>query len=99
MNQRPLCRHCAHYVISCPRGLCWTCYQSPEIRAQYPSTSKYGAKGVPDFDGAAPLPIAGTLARPGSEAKLLVLMERCRAGQALVHPEDATWAPMEGAVA
>lgn len=31
------CRHCQTRPIGKPRGLCFTCYARPEVRARYPS--------------------------------------------------------------
>jgi hypothetical protein len=37
---RPTCRHCQRRKANPPvRGLCWRCRTTPEIAAQYPSTS------------------------------------------------------------
>ncbi len=41
---KPLCRHCRAHPAHRPRGLCWTCYYTPEISALYPTTSKYAPK-------------------------------------------------------
>ena len=41
-----LCRHCNRRPSNRPRGLCWTCYYTPGLRDQYPSTSKFGRRGV-----------------------------------------------------
>lgn len=36
-----LCRHCRRRKANRARGLCWTCDQTPAVRALYPVTSKY----------------------------------------------------------
>jgi hypothetical protein len=84
-----LCRHCECTKANRPRGLCWSCYYTPGVREQYPSTSKFAQRGVTDFNGRAPLPIP-TRALPGTSEKVAVLEERARLGQALWHPLDAT---------
>jgi hypothetical protein len=85
-----LCRHCQFSFVSRPRGLCWNCYYTPGVRDLYPSTSKYGRRGVGSSDaGIQPAPYP-TDAPPGSPEKVLVLMERARNMQRLWHPDDAT---------
>jgi hypothetical protein len=82
------CRHCHRIPANRPRGLCWTCYYTPGIRARYPSTSKFAHRGLDDFNGApsaAPFP---TRALPGSPEKIHVLQERAQCGLALWHPDD-----------
>jgi hypothetical protein len=84
-----LCRHCNRVPSNRPRGLCWSCYYRPGVRDLYPSTSKFARRGVEDRVGRVPLPDAPTGAMPGSEAKVLILMERARKRQSLWHPADA----------
>ena len=84
-----LCRHCQKVKSNRPRGLCWSCYYKPGVRELYPSTSKFARRGVEDRVGRVPLPEAPTCAVPGSEAKVLVLIERARKRLALWHPADA----------
>lgn len=84
---RQLCRHCQEIFANRPRGLCWTCYYTPGVRDQYPSTSKFARRGVRDFNGRTRLPDP-TPALPGTEAKVAVLEERARRGIALWHPLD-----------
>jgi hypothetical protein len=84
-----LCRHCHRMKSNRPRGLCWSCYYTPGVREQYPSTSKFGRRGVDDFYGwpvTAPEP---TSAAPGSAEKVAVLERRARLGVSLWHPKDA----------
>ena len=83
-----LCRHCQKSKSNRPRGLCWSCYYTAGVREKYPSTSKFAHRGVGNFNGNAPLPDAATDTAPGSEAKILVLIERARQKQALFHPLD-----------
>jgi hypothetical protein len=87
---KPLCRHCHKTPSNRPRGLCWTCYYTPGVRELFPSTSKFARRGLGNFCGSAPLPEFPTQAMPGSDAKVLVLIERARRRQALFHPDDAT---------
>ena len=36
-----VCRHCSKCKVNRPRGLCWSCYYTPGVKEQFPSTSKY----------------------------------------------------------
>jgi hypothetical protein len=83
------CRHCGHIPASRPRGLCWNCYYTPDVRDQYTSTSRYGRRGIEDSYGHFLLPPAPTEALPGTPEKLAVLMSRAMQHQALWHPHDA----------
>jgi hypothetical protein len=83
------CRHCGQKQAARPRGLCWTCYQTLDIRRQYASLSKFGRRGVLDFYGSGELPAAPTTALPGSLEKVAVLQQRASRRQALWHPDDA----------
>ena len=83
------CQHCQSAPITRPRKLCWICYYTPEIRARYPSTSKFGRRGDGNFFCRTPLPDAPTCAEPGSSEKVAVLAERARRRQSLWHPHDA----------
>jgi hypothetical protein len=82
-----ICRHCQKASVSRPRGLCWVCYYAPGVRALYPSTSKYAKRGVANFTGPAKTP-RPTVAAPGTEEKIAILMERARNRQELFHPAD-----------
>ena len=84
------CRHCLRAPVSRPRGLCWSCYYTPGLRERYPSTSKFGRRGVGNFNGNPPLPVFPTQALPGTSEKVAVLEERARLKQCLWHPDDAT---------
>lgn len=84
-----ICQHCKTAIVNRPRGLCWTCYYSPGVRAKYPSTSKFARRGVKNFCGSA-APCQPTDALPGSPEKVAILEERARQGQDLWHPLDAT---------
>ena len=87
---RKICRHCGRSNVNRPRGLCWSCYYTPGVRDQYPSTSKYARRGTGNFNGTAPLPPVPTMAVPGSPEKALVLAARADCGYGLWHPDDAT---------
>ena len=87
-----MCRHCRVTPKSRPRGLCWSCYYAPGVRELYPSTSKYGRRGMGIFRGKVAPATFPTDARPGSEEKIAILAERVRLKQALWHPHDATLA-------
>lgn len=91
------CRHCGHVPASRPRGLCWACYYTPEVRDQYTSTSKYGRRGVEDAYGRFRLPPVPTRALPGTPEKVAVLIDRAMQHQCLWHPHDAP--AIESAVA
>lgn len=82
------CRHCGRGKICRPRGLCWTCYYTPGVKEQFPSTSKFARRGLGNFNGNAPTPDTPTDAPPGSEEKLAVLAERAKNRQSLWHPQD-----------
>jgi hypothetical protein len=85
-----VCRHCQRGPVNRPRGLCWSCYYTPGVREQYPSTSKFARRGVGNFNGPAPLPLEPTHALPGSPEKVAILEQRARMKQSLWHPADAT---------
>jgi hypothetical protein len=83
-----VCRHCQRAPVNRPRGLCWVCYYTPGLKNQYPSTSKFGRRGLDDFYGELPLATLPTRALPGSHEKIAVLQERALCRQSLWHPED-----------
>lgn len=87
---RPMCRHCGIRPVARPRGLCWTDYYAPGVRDLYPaSTSKFMNRGHGiGMNFNPPLPAEPTDAVPGSEEKILVLMERVRRRESLWHPDD-----------
>jgi hypothetical protein len=84
-----LCCHCHAAKSNRPRGLCWACYYRPGIRDLYPSTSKYGRRGVANFNRRPQMPPQATHALPGTPAKVAILAERARLGVSLWHPHDA----------
>jgi hypothetical protein len=83
-----ICIHCEAKKATRPRGLCWTCYYTPDILAYYPIVSKYAVGGFGQS-------INGkqddkpTHARPGSEEKILILQSRAKRNKMLFHPLDA----------
>lgn len=80
------CRHC-DLPGRRPKGLCWRCFNTPEINEQYRSTSKYCRRGVSEHgSGEFGEP---TSALPGTEDKIRVLEDRAALGLALFHPADA----------
>ena len=90
-----LCRHCHVVNSNRPRGLCWSCYYRPGVRDLFPSTSKFGRRGLGNFNRRAKLPPMPTRALPGTPEKVAVLEERARLGVSLWHPRDAgTEAPI-----
>jgi hypothetical protein len=84
-----LCRHCQKVKPNRPRGLCWSCYYSPCVRDQFPSTSKFARRGVGNFNGRGKLPPVPTDALPGTPEKVDIMAERARLGVSLWHPLDA----------
>lgn len=83
------CRSCGRLNPSRPRGLCNKCYNSLEVRERFPSLPSRGScRGEPDFYGASHVP-EPTVALPGSEEKVLVMIRRCELRQSLFHPRDA----------
>jgi hypothetical protein len=96
----PPCRHCGERKANRPKQLCWRCHMgtvtSPSVRHLYPSTSKFARHGVRDTYATARRASEPTAAPPGSEAKVLVMIERAARREALFHPLDAPMNP-EGA--
>jgi ribosomal protein L37E len=83
------CRHCGRQRVNRPRGLCWTCYYTPSIRARYASTSKFARRGIADIANGAAKPSEATGALPGTDEKLRILSERAERHESLWHPLDA----------
>ena len=86
-----LCRNCERAKPNRPRGLCWACYYAPGIRDRFPSTSKFGRRGVGNFNRLGALPPGPTAALPGTPEKVAVLEQRARLGVCLWHPLDAIY--------
>lgn len=85
---RPMCRHCKKNPVTRPRGLCWSCYYTPGVKALFPSTSKYASRSNIPNSSVSPLPPFPTDAAVGSEAKMKIMAIRAALGQSLHHPED-----------
>jgi ribosomal protein L37E len=83
-----LCRHCGRSPINRPRGLCWRCYYTPQVRRLYPRRS-FLPKAMRERSSRYPLPPYPTRARPGTEEKINVLRQRVRQRWQLWHPRDA----------
>jgi hypothetical protein len=88
-----LCRHCGKVPSSRPRGLCWSCYYTPGVREQHPSTSKFAHRGLGNFNGQPGQLPSPTRALPGSPEKVAVLEQRVLQKQSLWHPNDAPMDP------
>lgn len=84
-----MCKHCGRARVNRPRGLCWSCYYTPGVRDQYPSTSKFARRGINDFNGKVQPPPFATAALPGTPEKLAILEQRARLHQSLWHAGDA----------
>jgi hypothetical protein len=84
-----LCRHCHTVKSNRPRGLCWSCYYTPGVRDLYPSTSKFGRRGVGNVNRRTTLPPFSTPALPGTAEKVAILEQRAHLGVSLWHPLDA----------
>ena len=82
------CRHCKRCKASRARGLCWGCSLRPDVRALYPSASKYAARGIGHGGAPVVLPAEPTAAPTGTEAKLRVMRERAARRECLFHPAD-----------
>lgn len=91
-SSRPRCLHCqvrpAMRTRCTTRGLCWSCYGKPAIRERYPTRGKFNRRGVGLGFRRSRLPAEPTIAPPGTEAKVLVMMARAARGESLFHPED-----------
>lgn len=89
MGKKIPCRHCTKRVVARPRGLCWGCYERPDVKALYPiSDSRHAFRGL-DVQPPTSKPLP-TDAPPGSLAKMKVLRKRLEMREELFHPADAT---------
>lgn len=86
-----ICRHCNRAPARRPRGLCWHCYYEPGIRDSYGPVSKYGNRGILDFNGEPRAPCLPTNALPGSPEKVAILEQRACRRERLWHVKDAMW--------
>lgn len=84
------CVHCHSRFRNRSRGLCSSCYDKIDIRLQYPLLSTQFVRSPigEEYADSGRLP-KPTTARPGSAAKVRVLIERAANGQSLWHPLDA----------
>ena len=64
----PVCRNCNRGPVNRPRGLCWSCYYTPGVRDQYPSTSKFARPRKPQ-------PWHGAERRQGSTARRMASVQ------------------------
>ena len=91
----PVCIHCRRHKRTRPRGLCRSCHEDRGIRRQYPPISPHGRR-MPSFMdtvGPRPAPRTGTVAPPGSAAKILELQERVARGLSPFSPLDRPMDP------
>lgn len=92
------CRHCRCRRSTRPRGLCKKCWLDPLTRRRYDGFLEMPSRVAPRFDllertlqrrrRRHRLPTTKTDAAPGSEEKILVLIERASRLEVLFHPED-----------
>lgn len=86
---RPPCQHCRKYLAHRPRGLCWSCYNKPDVRNLYPTDPVFGRRGHNHQKKHTHLTVdQPTSAPPGSAEKIAVLTERASRGMNLWHPLD-----------
>lgn len=90
MESKMTCVHCLTSPVSRPRGLCWRCYYRPGVKENYPTRilRRWQPKLiVGSHEHASPGEPTGAL--PGSEAKILVMIDRAERGESIFHPLDA----------
>lgn len=80
------CRHCQKAPIHKPRNLCYNCYMDLSIRNLYPVSVK--AYEIRDTYAPRPLDTNPTQTIPGSEEKILLMMDRAKRGVQLFHPDE-----------
>lgn len=85
-----VCRHCGIKKANRPRGLCWRCYHAPGVRRKYPSGAKNAGKTSGWESRRHAHAKQSTVARPGTEEKILILQARATRGEYLFHPDDVT---------
>lgn len=76
--------------VTRPRGLCWGCFYTPNIRELYRSKNAHRGYGNATASNA-PLPSFPTSSTPGSAEKMAVTSERAKSGTSIFHPGDATF--------
>lgn len=87
---RPPCRHCQARPANRPKGLCWRCWDSPDIRKRHPSTSPHARRSAAADMVVASLPPAPVAAAPGSEEKIRAMADRVERREATFHPDDGS---------
>ena len=88
MTDSVKCRHCGRPKVNRPRGMCWKCFYQPGVKELYPSTSKYGRRGVGNGD-AASRPASSPCPHPcGSPGRVETMAARASAGESLFHAGD-----------
>lgn len=92
------CRHCRRTRANRPKGLCWSCYHTPDVRALTPPVSKFGRRSdIPTVArGRLPEPAVGVM--PGSAEKVVLMCRRAAAGLALFHPDEPSVPPAAGSL-
>lgn len=85
-----ICRHCKRVNLYERKGLCATCYRDASIAPKYAPRPSLSYRGVGLRNHARDLP-EPTEALPGTEGKILVMIARAAADEALWHPADATY--------
>ena len=91
-RKRRRCEHCKTGRVAwdrCGGRLCKPCWDIKSVRRKYGSlTSRHGQRGVADgfYKGGEPAP---TDALPGTEAKVLVMIERASRKEKLFSKRDA----------
>lgn len=90
----PLCQHCHVKNVNRPRGLCHTCYYTPDVLALYPSTSIHAHVGHGVKVGKARRAYP-TAALPGTPEKVAVMERRAKRGQAIFHAADVRYSTGE----
>lgn len=87
-----ICKHCDKvYRCNRGRGLCATCYYTPEIKVLYPPGNTNGSGRRSEWADRNPVRPAAypTSHPPGTFGKMDVMAERAMRGESLFHPHDA----------
>jgi hypothetical protein len=84
------CRHCKSRNAIKPsrRGLCWGCYNQPDVKSLYPPSPSCLIVGLGTGNNTSALPTSPTDAPVGSADKMRVMTERAMRGESLFHPDD-----------
>lgn len=88
---KPRCVHCKLRAGCRRAGLCQQCFETPAIRALYPSTSPTARHGNGSGRQNHKQPLAPTTAAPGTPEKVAVLEARADRNEWLFHPADARY--------